>query len=192
MLQQMTTMRVHVTTINVLVCIIYATLRTTLVDSAACSKLEVKACDGTHMESYASGTFIPFNGDCEASPTYSKYKKKNGDPVYIFYKPSSAKWYISYTGSFSSTCQTNLYDIHAAIFDAADEPYKETGDDDGEAKCYNGLDNNTNRQGFDWQPISIKCIKGNNSGIGGNDSGAAINKMYSAIFFTIIAAGFIL
>lgn len=168
-------MRFHIT-INLLVYLIVIPWVAVQVlgdesDSAACSKLIVNACQGTKMEDYASGIFVPFNGYCEGSPSYSKYKKKNGDPVYIFYKPASAKWYISHTGGFASTCGTNLFNIDAVIFDAANEPYKETGDDDGEAKCNNGLDNDTNRQSFQWRPITIECADGNSGGNGPGTGG---------------------
>jgi len=137
-----------------------------------CSKLKVEACEGTKMEQHATGIFVPYDGPCEASPAgFSRYKKKNGDPVYIFYKPASAKWYISHTGGFRSNCQTNLFFIDAVIFDAAEEPYKETGDEDGEARCNNGLDNDTNKQSFRWEPISIECVGEIENGVGGGAGG---------------------
>eukprot|EP00591_Stephanopyxis_turris_P009909 CAMPEP_0195518904 /NCGR_PEP_ID=MMETSP0794_2-20130614/13912_1 /TAXON_ID=515487 /ORGANISM="Stephanopyxis turris, Strain CCMP 815" /LENGTH=179 /DNA_ID=CAMNT_0040647949 /DNA_START=58 /DNA_END=597 /DNA_ORIENTATION=+ len=157
--------------------------------SGACSELKVRACEGTKMEQYATGTFVPYDGDCEASPTYSKYKKKNGDPVYIFYKPASAKWYISHTGSFGSKCRTNLFLADSVIFDAAEEPYKETGDDDGEAKCNDGFDNDTNKQGFEWEPISIECVEG---GGGGRETSSACARDFSFFVFFAGMAGFLL
>lgn len=131
------------------------------------------------MEDYATGTFIHYNGGCEASPTYSKYVKSNGDPVYIFYKPSTAKWYISATGAFASTCTTNLFDHSSVIFDAAEEPYLETGDDDGEAKCYDGLGSD-NKASFAWRSITITCNDSNGSGRGsGGGSGGGISAANS-------------
>jgi len=159
--------------------------------SAVCSELKVKACEGTRMEEYATGSFIPYYGDCEASPSYSKYKKKNGDPVYIFYKPASAKWYISYTGAFGSDCETNLFNAYAVIFDAADEPYKETGDDDGEAKCNDGFDNDTNGQSFKWKPISIECVGGSGGVERGSSGGTYDQRLSIFSIFTLIFGLFV-